>query len=87
MTEDLHTIVDRLNQPIQFNDAPERVALCLKALKLFKREDDPRLWADLHIILGNNLVRGLARPTERLVEAIDQYEQALQVYTTFGASS
>jgi CHAT domain-containing protein len=82
MVDDLQAIVDELNQLVQSDDATHRIALCRRALALFGREDDPNLWADLQIVLGNNLSRNhLDNYRDHLDQAIHHYQQALEVYT------
>ncbi|HYO15594.1 MAG TPA: CHAT domain-containing tetratricopeptide repeat protein [Thermoanaerobaculia bacterium] len=67
--------------PEREQSLPRRVELCRQALSLFRREENPRLWAVLQIELGNCLAQMPRGRTGSLEQAITAYEQALRVWT------
>jgi CHAT domain-containing protein len=83
LSDDLDVILKVLRQPVSgYAEIPPRVGLCQLALMLVNRVQKPKLWAELHNMMGNNLTENpQGAVAENLESAIDHYRQALEVYT------
>jgi len=61
---------------------PVRIQLCQQALKQVRREDQAKLWAQLHFEMGLCLTQTpTGDRTDNLERAIEHYERALEEYT------
>jgi CHAT domain-containing protein/tetratricopeptide (TPR) repeat protein len=61
---------------------PVRIQLCQQALKQVRREEQPKLWAQLHSEMGLCLKQApTGGPGDNMERAISHYEQALKEYT------
>lgn len=79
---DLHALMYELRRLTRLSDIPRRIEVCLKALKLIKRDEEPEAWAALHGDLGDSLEQNpIGDRAENLEHAIRHYKLALEVYT------
>lgn len=81
-TEDLQIIlteIDKLSRP---QDMPRKIMMLQHALSLVQCQSNPEHWAILHRELGNSLYQNpQGNRSDNLEQAIEHYNQALEVYT------
>ncbi|GEM_PF-1643240 len=79
---DLRALLQEIASLRRLSEMPRKVELCQRALSLILREQNPPLWAALHVELANALAQNpQGSRAENLEQAIFHYQQALEVYT------
>lgn len=79
--EILQAIFKELAQPARsVQEMPHRVELCLRALPLVNRLQQPNLWGALQIEIGDSLAQNPQdNRAENLEQAIHHFQQALEI--------
>jgi tetratricopeptide (TPR) repeat protein len=76
----LQIVLEEINRLSSVGDMPRRIALCQEALKMFSREENPRLWGAIHNDLGMSLMQTInGVRADNIEKAILHFEEAVKV--------
>jgi tetratricopeptide (TPR) repeat protein len=78
----MNPLEDLLNELSKESDTRRRAELCQRALSLVARHENPLLWAELQVELGNGLSQDPSgERADNIERALEHYGAALTVYT------